>query len=69
MVHGPGAGAGERGTPACDLFSLGCVLYELCTDELPFPGTSVLAVLTSLANDTPPAPAIGIRPSRRRWMG
>jgi regulation of enolase protein 1 (concanavalin A-like superfamily) len=66
------AGTGEvRGTPAfvapeqargepagasADLFSLGCVLYRLCTRRLPFEGDSVNAVLTSISTETPPAP-------------
>jgi hypothetical protein len=42
-----------------DLFSLGCVLYCLCTGERPFPGTTAMAVLTALAMDDP-------RPARER---
>ena len=52
----PEQARGEGGDASSDLFSLGCVLYLLCTRRLPFPGTTVVAVLTSLATDTPPAP-------------
>jgi serine/threonine protein kinase/regulation of enolase protein 1 (concanavalin A-like superfamily) len=48
-----------RGEPAgtsSDLFSLGCVLYRLCTRRLPFEGDSVIAVLRSISTETPPAP-------------
>jgi serine/threonine protein kinase len=36
-----------------DLFSLGVVLYRLSTKKMPFDGTDTLALLTSLAVDTP----------------
>ncbi len=52
----PEQARGEFGGPSCDLFSLGCVLYQLCTSRLPFPGTTVMAVLRSLSADTPTPP-------------
>ena len=38
-----------------DLFSLGVVIYQLCTGQLPFQGKSLTAVLTALALNQPPA--------------
>jgi tRNA A-37 threonylcarbamoyl transferase component Bud32 len=45
-----------------DLFSLGCILYCLCTGFQPFPGSTTMAVLTSLAVDNP-RPVLQLNPA------
>src|SRR5205814_7071752 len=42
--------------PRSDLFSLGCVLYRLCTGMLPFQGPDTLAILAAVAQDHPRPP-------------
>jgi serine/threonine protein kinase len=39
--------------PLSDLFSLGCVLYRLCTGTLPFQGTDTISVLAAIATQSP----------------
>jgi tRNA A-37 threonylcarbamoyl transferase component Bud32 len=39
-----------------DLFSLGCVLYEMTTGRRAFDGPDTMAILCSLAVETPPTP-------------
>ncbi len=38
-----------------DLFSLGVILFQMATGELPFRGGSAASVISSLLNDTPPS--------------
>jgi hypothetical protein len=52
----PEQARGEAVDHRADLFSLGCVLYWLCTCRLPFKGTDVLSTLTALATHNPEPP-------------
>ena len=61
VIGTPGYMAPEQVTgtsvdPRADLFSLGCMMYEMATGKLPFQGADLLATLRSLAVDDP-APA------------
>src|SRR5205085_7423701 len=50
----PEQASGQPVTPATDVYSLGVVLYELLTGEVPFPGTNFVAVAMKHVNEPPP---------------
>jgi formylglycine-generating enzyme required for sulfatase activity len=54
----PEQARGEKVDGRADLFSLGVVLYRLCTAETPFKGKDTFSVLTALAVDTPRPPHV-----------
>jgi urea transport system substrate-binding protein len=54
LFMSPEQARGDPIDPRADLFSLGCVLYTVLTAELPFDGSSIMAVLTRLATYSPP---------------
>jgi hypothetical protein len=52
----PEQARGEKVDSRCDLYSLGCVLYRLCTGELPFKGDNAMSLLMALAIEQPKSP-------------
>jgi WD40 repeat protein/serine/threonine protein kinase len=52
----PEQARGEAVDHRCDLFSLGSVLYRMCTGEKPFQGSDVMSTLLALAGDDPQPP-------------
>lgn len=47
---------GGQGSPQGDIYSLGCVLYQSLSGEIPFPETDVLQLLTQKLNGGGPRP-------------
>jgi serine/threonine protein kinase len=52
----PEQATGQVVDARADLFSLGCVLYQLATRQRPFAGASFITVLSALVNRQPPSP-------------
>jgi serine/threonine protein kinase len=63
----PEQARGETLDHRADLFSLGSVLYALCTGQPPFAGQTTLAVLFNVCQQTPP-PIQGINPAIPSWL-
>jgi serine/threonine protein kinase len=67
MFMAPEQASGKPIDQRADLFSLGSVLYTMCTGQPPFQVSNVVAVLDSIMQDTP-RPIRDINPNVPEWL-
>lgn len=65
----PEQAQGKQVTPATDIYSLGCVAYEMVAGVRPFQGDSTVAVAVAHINEAPPALAPTVNPHIRELIG
>jgi serine/threonine protein kinase/WD40 repeat protein len=63
----PEQAEGHRVDHRSDLFSLGAVMYAMCTGRSPFRGKTVAAVIRRVCDDTP-RPIRGLNPEIPDWL-
>jgi serine/threonine protein kinase len=64
----PAQARGARVDHRTDLFSLGCVLYRMCTGRTPFQADDTMGMLIALAQDQPP-PVRALNPTVPAELG
>ncbi|WP_295625905.1 serine/threonine-protein kinase [uncultured Corynebacterium sp.] len=65
----PEQAQGKSVTPATDVYSLGCVAYEMVAGRRPFAGDSTVAVAVAHINEPPPALPQTVHPHLRELIG
>lgn len=65
----PEQAQGKSVTPATDIYSLGCVAYEMVSGRRPFQGDSTVAVAVAHINEAPQALPNTVNPHLRELIG